>query len=178
MPLAVAVAACLIGLERPASASMQLATVTEAKAAFLYNFARFTEFPDAAFSTASSPFAIGIVDHDVLRLTLDTVVRGKTIGGRALKVRNVKDTKDLADIQMLFIGHSGVRMTDLLRALDAQPVLTVGDGERFCREGGMIAFLLEGGRMRFEVRFEATKRAGLKVSPRVLTLAKATHEKS
>lgn len=172
--LVMALALCLTG---PAVA--QRATVGGAKAAFLYNFARFTEWPETAFSTSSSPFVIGVAGDEGLRAAVDTVVKSKAVDGRALKTRNVKNAKDLADVQMLFVGGaSGPRVADLLHALSGQPVLTVGDVDRFCDQGGMIAFLLDGNHMRFEIRFEATKQAGLKVSSRVLSLAKAIHGKS
>ena len=172
-----AAAACVAGLS--GSADAQNATTGEVKAAFLYNFARFTEWPSAAFSSASQPFLIGVSGDEALRQTVDVVVKGKAVGGRALKTRTVKDDKDLGDIQMLFIGaSSSARVGDLLKALSGQPVLTVADLDRFCDRGGMINFLVEDNRVRFEIRFDATEQAGLKVSSRVLTLAKAIHGKS
>jgi hypothetical protein len=173
----VGAAVCVSGLTGPANA--QNATTGEVKAAFLYNFARFTEWPTAAFSSAASPFLIGVSGDEVLRQTVDAVVRGKAVGGRGLKTRVVRDDKDVADIQILFVGgSSGGRVTELLKAVTGQPVLTVGDFDRFCDRGGMINFLVEDNRVRFEIRFDATEQAGLKVSSRVLTLAKAIHGKS
>ena len=172
-----AAAACVTVLTGPAAA--QNATTSEVKAAFLYNFARFTEWPSAAFSSPASPFLIGVSGDEILRQTVEVVVKGKVVGGRPLKTRPVKDDKDLAEIQMLFVGGaSGSRVGELLKALAGQPVLTVGDFDRFCDRGGMINFLVEDNRVRFEIRFDATERAGLKVSSRVLTLAKTVHGKS
>ena len=79
----------------------------------------------------------------------------------------------------MYIGDSATsRIEDSLKALHGQPVLTVGDSSRFCDQGGMIKFLREDNRVRFEIRFDATEHAGLKVSSRVLTLAKTVHGKS
>jgi hypothetical protein len=77
---------------------------------------------------------------------------------------------------VLFIGSlTGLRGADILKALNGLPVLTVGDDAGFCAEGGMIAFLLERDRLRFEIRFDAAEHAGLKVSSRVFALAKTVH---
>ena len=171
-----AAATCVTGVSQTADA--QNATTSEVKAAFLYNFARFTEWPATAFSSEASPFLIGVSGDEVMRQTVDTVVKGKAVGGRPFRTRAVVDDKDLGDIQMLFVGESSAsRVGELLKALNGQPVLTVGSADRFCDRGGMINFLLEDNRVRFEIRFDATEQAGLKVSSRVLTLAKAIHGK-
>ena len=170
-------AACVAGVTQRADA--QNATTGEVKAAFIYNFARFTEWPAAAFSSASSPFLIGVSGDEVMRQTVETVVKGKAVDGRQIRTRTVKDEKDLGDIQLLFVGESSnSRVGELVKALKGRPVLTVGALDRFCDRGGMINFLLEDNRVRFEIRFDATEQAGLKVSSRVLTLAKTVHGKS
>ena len=170
-------AACIAGMTRTADA--QNATTGEVKAAFIYNFARFTEWPIAAFSSPSSPFLIGVTGDELMRQTVEAVVKGKAVGGRQLRTRPVKDEKDLGDIQMLFVGESSnSRVGELVKALKGQPVLTVGAVDRFCDRGGMINFLLEDNRVRFEIRVDATEQAGLKVSSRVLTLARTIHGKS
>ncbi|HKY20130.1 MAG TPA: YfiR family protein [Vicinamibacterales bacterium] len=164
----------------PARAAVaQSATTGDVKAAFLYNFARFTAWPAHAFSTATSPFVIGVAGDEGFRRTVDTVLEHKTVGGRTLRTRDVRDTKDLLEVQMLFIGRtSDSHVSDWLKALSGRPVLTVGDGNAFGHQGGMIAFVLEGDRVRFEIRYDATEQAGLKVSSRVLTLARAVHGKN
>ena len=172
-----AAAACVSGLTQ--SVDVQNVTTGEVKAAFLYNFARFTEWPNTAFSSAASPFSIGIASDEALRQTVERVISGKVVGGRTLTTRIVRDAKDVADIQMLFVSGAGPsRIDELLKALRRQPVLTVGDVDSFCVQGGMINFLLEDNRVRFEIRIDATEQAGLRVSSRVLTLAKAIHGKS
>jgi hypothetical protein len=100
------------------------------------------------------------------------------LGGRAIKTRNVKDVNDVAHVHVLYVGVlTESRGAEMLKALKGLPVLTVGDTARFCAEGGMIGFLLERERLRFEIRFDATEHAGLKVSSRVLALAKTVHGK-
>ena len=170
-----ALAASVTGGVRPAVA--QNATTGEVKAAFLFNFARFTEFPEGTFSSPTAPFVIGIADDETMRRSLDLVVGGKWVGKRAVVVRNVRETKDLEGLHMLFIGgESGA--AERLKHLARRPVLTVGDATRFCDLGGMIMFALENNRVRFEINLDATAQAELRVSSRVLSLAKAVHGKN
>ena len=167
----------LIALAAPCGVNAQLSSEQDVKAVFLVNFAIFTEWPAPTFVDAAEPIVIGVAGDERLRRTIDHVARGKLFGGRALKTRNVKDANDVARIHVLFIGGlTGVHTADILKALNGLPVLTVGDAG-FCAEGGMIAFLLDRDRLRFEIRFDATEHAGLKVSSRVLTLAKTVHGK-
>lgn len=162
----------------PYRADAQLLSEHDVKAAFLVNFAKFTEWPAGAFPDAASPFVIGVAGDEALRRGIDHLAKGKLFSGRALQTRNVKDANDVSQIHLLFIGRlPGFRAEDILKALNGLPVLTVGDALGFCTEGGMIAFLLERDRLRFEIRFDATEDAGLKVSSRVLALAKTVHGK-
>jgi hypothetical protein len=162
----------------PCSVDAQLSSEREVKAAFLVNFAIFTEWPAATFADAAEPIVVGVSGDERLRRTVDHIARGKLFGGRAMKTRNVKDANDAARIHLLFIGGlTGLRTADILKALNGLPVLTVGDAAGFCAEGGMIAFVLEGDRLRFEISWDTTEHAGIKVSSRVLTLAKNVHGK-
>lgn len=162
----------------PCSADAQLSSEHDVKAAFLVNFATFTEWPAATFADTAEPIVIGVAGDEMLRRTIDHIARGKLFAGRALKTRKVNGANDVAHIHLLFIGSlTGFRAADILKALNGLPVLTVGDATGFCAEGGMIAFLLERDRLRFEIRFDATEHAGLKVSSRVLALATTVHGK-
>jgi hypothetical protein len=173
--VAIAIASLSAGT---APAGAQSATIGEVKAAFLYNFARFTEWPSDAFASESDPLVIGVVGDEVLRLTLEGIIRGKLVGTRLLKTRQVRDAGDLAGAQMLYIGGTEVsRAEDFVNALQRTPVLTVGGVDRFCEKGGMINLLIEDNRVRFEIRLDATEHSRLKVSSRVLTLAKTVYGK-
>lgn len=161
------------------SARAQNATTGEVKAAFLYNFARFTEWPAEAFTSESAPLVIGVAGDEALRRTLDNLTRGKLAGTRRLRTRHVKDANDTADVHILYIGGTAAsRGQEFVETVNRLPVLTVGDDDRFCEKGGMINFLIADNRVRFEVRFDAIEQARLKVSSRVLTLAKTIHGKS
>jgi hypothetical protein len=162
----------------PYRAGAQLLSDHEVKAAFLVNFAKFTEWPDMAFPDTAGPIVVGVTGDETLRHAIDALARDKQFNGRALKTRNVKGAKDVSDTHVVFIGGPlGFRTTEILRELEGLPVLTVGDAGGFCAAGGMIGFLLEKGRLRFEIRFDATEQAGVKISSRVLALAKTVHGK-
>jgi hypothetical protein len=162
----------------PCRADAQLLSEHDVKAAFVVNFARFTEWPSAAFLDSASPIMIGVAGDETLRRAIDHLAKGKQFSGRALETRKVNSANDVSRIHLLFIGGlPGFRAAEALKTLNGLPVLTVGDTAGFCAEGGMIAFLLERDRLRFEIRFDMTEHAGLKVSSRVLALAKTVHGK-
>jgi hypothetical protein len=162
----------------PCSVDAQLSLERDVKAAFLVNFAIFTEWPAGTFADSAEPIVIGVVGNEMLRRTIDHIARGKLFSGRELKTRHVQDANDVAHVHLLFIaGSMGPGTAEILQAVNGLPVLTVGDAAGFCAAGGMIAFLLERDRLRFEIRFDATEHAGLKVSSRVLVLAQTVHGK-
>jgi hypothetical protein len=154
----------------------QSATPREVKAAFMYNFARFTEWPIDAFVSESAALVIGVAGDEALRRNVDNVVRGKFAGSRALKTQHVKNPRDMAGIQMLYIGATAASRTEeFVQALNGEPVLTVGEVDGFIEKGGMINFLIADNRLRFEIGWNATEHSRLKVSSRVLTLALTLH---
>jgi len=168
----------LLTATAPCTVDAQLSPEHNVKAAFVVNFAVFTEWPPTTFANTGDPLVIGVAGDEILRRTIEDFAKGKLFGGRAVKTRNIKNANDVAAIHLLFIGGlTSLGTADILRALDGLPVLTVGDTAGFCADGGMIAFLLERDRIRFEIRFDATERAGLRVSSRVLALAKTIHGK-
>ena len=157
----------------------QSATPREVKAAFMYNFARFTEWPTDAFVSESAELVIGVAGDEALRRRVDNVIRGKFAGIRALKTRHVKDPNDMASIQMLYIGGTAAsRVEEFVQALHGVPVLTVSEVDGFVDKGGMINFLIANNRLRFEIGWDATEQSRLKVSSRVLTLALTLHGSS
>jgi hypothetical protein len=174
---AIALAILLLSMGQHTGA--QSATTADVKAAFLYNFARFTEWPSDAFSSASAPIVIGVAGDEFVRRALDHVIYGKVVGTHRLTTVQIKDAEGTAGVQMLYIGGvAASRVEGLLRALNDAPVLTVGDVDRFCEDGGMINFLIVDNRVRFEIRLDVTEQSRLKVSSRVLALAKTIHGKS
>jgi uncharacterized protein DUF4154 len=146
------------------------------KAGFIYNFAKFVEWPSAAFSQADSPIVIGVLGTDPFGNVLDRIVEGKKIGPRGFVVRRYKwgkDVKDLRDCKILFVSASErTHIDEILQSVKGLPILTVGETPGFAERGGVIRFTLEDNRVRFEVNVDAAHQADLNISSRLLTLAK------
>jgi len=142
------------------------------KAAFLFHFAQFVEWPEGAFQDANSPLVYCTIGEDPFQGALDESLKGKTIEARALQVRHLKDGRDAQGCHVVFIGKTDKRrVTDELTSLGNSPVLTVGETEQFLRDNGMIAFCMEENKIRFNINLEAAKKANLKISSTLLTLA-------
>ena len=138
------------------------------KAAFIFHFAQLVEWPGA-----SSNLVLCILGDDPFHGELDDTVRGKQIGSRMLQVRHVRQLSEVHGCQLLFISKAEVRrIPAVLSELQHSPVLTVGETDGFLNAGGIIRFCLEGSKLRFEVNRSAAETAGLKVSSRLLVLAK------
>ena len=149
----------------------------QVKAAFLYNFARFVEWPTTAFGNDKEPFRICVIGKDPFGGALAEAVRAKTVSGRSFVVAGISgpgilDKSYAAGCQILFVSSSEKnRLPAIFRALPAAGVLTIGDTEGFAAQGGIVNFKLEDGRVRFEINVEAAERENLRISSRMLTLA-------
>jgi hypothetical protein len=145
----------------------------QVKAAFLFHFAQFVEWPSGAFKDAAAPLTYCTVGEDLFHGALDASLTGKTIDGRPIRVRHLKQAREIEGCQVLFIGAPQKQFVfATLASLSASPVLTVGESEQFVQDGGMIGFLLEDNRVRFEINLSAAEHAKLKISARLLELAK------
>jgi hypothetical protein len=142
------------------------------KAAFLLNFTKFVEWPSGAFEDARSPIEICVLGTDRFGGALDEVVRGETINGRRLVTRRITQPAAGKGCQVLFIDSE---VKDPARILSGMPhnVLTVGEGDRFIREGGMIAFVIDNRRVRFDINQTAAENADLKLSAKLLMVARS-----
>lgn len=165
-------------LALPASAGAQQGTYQEhdVKAAFLYNFTKFVEWPPEAFRSPESPMAICVFGEDPFGESLDAVVRGETLNGRRLVVRRTRDLQELRDCQTLFVpGAERERFAEVFSALRDASVLTVGEVDGFLPQGGVIRFVVDQGRVRFEINLDAAERSRLKLSSKLLRLARAVY---
>jgi hypothetical protein len=143
-------------------------TEYEVKSGYLFNYARFVQWPS---SNERGPFVIGILVEDEYARVIKDKLRGATVNGRAIALRRAQRPEDFEGCQMVFIAASqdwkrGVGM------LEGLPILTVGEGPEFAREGGMISMVLEDGRVKFEVNIDAVARGGLQVSSRLLQVGR------
>jgi hypothetical protein len=146
------------------------------KAGFIYNFAKFVEWPSTAFAQPDSPIVIGILGADPFGTLIDQIVENKKIGARGFVVKRLKrgtDLKDLRECKILFVGDSErAHIDELLQIVKSLPILTVGETPGFAQRGGVIRFVLEDNRVRFEVNVDAAHQADLTISSRLLTLAR------
>jgi len=143
------------------------------KAAYLFNFLKFVEFPDDSFADPLAPIVIGVVGDDPFGSSLPQVVVGKTVQGRDLVIRLYHPGENLRGAHILFISASErKRLPMILSDLRGSSVLTVADTPGFIDAGGMIQFLNENDRVRFAINLDAATRARLKLSSKLLSLAK------
>lgn len=146
------------------------------KAAFLYNFAKFVEWP--AETLAKDPsFVIGIVGEDPFGKLIDEAVAGKTVRDKPIVVKRFSRIEDAAGAHILFISNSEAEhVPRIVKQLNRAPVLTVSDINRFAERGGMVQLETEQSRVRFAINIAAVERAGLKPSSQLLKLARIVPE--
>jgi hypothetical protein len=146
----------------------------QVKAAYLFNFFKFVDWPEDATTNLNGRWVIGIVGENPFGDELAQAVAGKIAQGRLLQVKTFQPTDDLRACHILFISRSEMkRLPSILTALRGSSVLTVADADHFTESGGMIQFLIEEGRVRFAIDVGATSRARLKVSSKLLLLARS-----
>ena len=148
-------------------------TEYQVKAAFLFHFAQFVDWPSEAFKQPDSPITYCTVGDDPFQGALDASLNGKTLGARPFRVRHLKHVEEAAGCQVLFLGTDDKKaLSAALGSLEGSPTLTVGETEHFAADGGMIGFCLEDNKVRFEINVRAAEHARLKISARLLALAK------
>ena len=160
----------------PISALAQVdrtAAETQIKAAFLYKFSAFVEWPTRAFASPESPFAIGVIGADELAAQLEQIVKGRTALERPVVVRRMRRGESVAGIQMLFIGQTeGARLAEILASAKGQSVLTVTESEDALSHGSMINFVSVDDKVRFDVALPQAERGALRISARLLAVAR------
>lgn len=144
----------------------------EVKAAFLYNFARFVEWPlDAPGDDRT--FVVTVLGRDPFGRALDETLRGKKIDEKPVVVRRVLRSEEVGRSHIVFISDSEEeRLPAILKSLEAAPVLTVGDMNLFAERGGVIRFKVEQDRIRLEINVAAAQRSRLRISSQLLKLAR------
>lgn len=167
------IVACLLALAATAAAQSPRAPEYEVKAAFLYNFAKFVDWPPRAFPDSSTPLRICVLGRDPFGDILSRAVRGKSVSGRPISSQPVQSSADARPCHILFIGSSDPAfLKQALAPLHDLPMLTVGESKDFLPLGGMINFVLEQDRVRFEINLTAAERHHLKLSSKLLSVAR------
>lgn len=143
------------------------------KAAFLYKFTGYIEWPAHAFHEANSPLVIGVVGDRTLASALARVVEGHTAGARPIVVRTVDDVSATGDLHMIVVSRTRSEVLGQLKAAAPRPLLVVSETPGGLADGSMINFSLVEGRVRFEIALPAAERAGLTLSSRLLAVAQS-----
>ena len=142
------------------------------KAAFLFNFAQFVEWPPEAFPEASTPFVIGVLGDDPFGKSLDEIVAHETIRNRRIVILRHRDVQEISTCHILYIGASETpRLNHILTALGSRHILTVGETDLFTKHSGIIQFLIVDNRLRLRINVEAAKMAKISISSQLLRQA-------
>jgi hypothetical protein len=166
---------CLIllvsGARQPARAQAA-ADEYRIKAAFIFHFAQFVDWPGGALDARSPSLILCIYDDEPRLTEVRSTVEGKLIGSRALHVRLLSPAQELQGCNIVFLSRDQAqRQAAILRRLRSQPVLTVGESGNFLTDGGMIRFHIEENKIRFDINLGASDLSHLKISSQLLLLA-------
>jgi hypothetical protein len=157
----------------PAAADDHSAREYEVKAAFIFKFAQFMEWPAGAFTSDTDAIIVATVGDDPFQGSLDRVMAGKTIGSRPMAVVHFSSVDQIQRCHVLFISAANAdELPAILSKVAKSPVVTIGEQDDFCASGGVIQFLIEDAKIHFEVNTAAADQSGVKISSRLLKLAK------
>lgn len=154
------------------TAGAQTPAEYDVKAAMLYRFAQFLEWPTNRISAPDAPVVFGIVGQDPFGPRIDALLRDQKVGQRPVRIERFSITGALTNTHLLFVSNSVNSETEkLLASVRTHPVLTVGETEDFTRKGGHIRLYIDAKKPRFEINLAALERSGLKMHSQVLKLA-------
>ncbi|HWM44705.1 MAG TPA: YfiR family protein [Burkholderiales bacterium] len=168
--LALAAALTAPGL---AAAQAERAAEIQIKAAFLYKFGGFIEWPPAAFERAESAFTIGVLGADAMAAELERATTGRTVQGRPVAVRKLRRGEPLAGLHVLFVGQQeAAKLAEILTAVKGSMPLIVTESENALTQGSMINFVSSEDKVRFDVALPPAERGQLRISARLLAVAR------
>jgi hypothetical protein len=165
------VAAAILLAPAPAAAQRSDSSEAPVKAAFLYNFTKFVEWPDAAFAEPSAPFVVCVFADAAFRKELEAILHNEQVRGRQITIAPAS-LEDPRGCHIAYFGQGEAAQGRMLDAVKRLPVLTVGEGRRFLEQGGQIAFLVENDRVRFAISRRAAEAARLTISSKLLRVAR------
>ena len=144
----------------------------QVKAAFLFNFAQFVEWPPEAFPDKATPLVVGVLGDDPFRGFLGELLRDEKAGNRPLRIEYHRRVEEIKQCHILFISNSeSNRLEQILATLKNRSILTVGEADGFAANGGMIRFIAAGTKIRFRINNEAARAVRLTISSKLLRLA-------
>jgi YfiR/HmsC-like len=154
-------------------AQTSIASEYQVKAAFLYNFGKFFDWPSTVMSGNAQPFTICVLGGDAVTNELRPLVSGKSLGAHPVQVRQVHGVEEGRSCQILFITAAAApQAMRSLGSLAESSVLTVGEVPGFCNQQGILNFRMEADHIRFEINLKAAERAHLHPSSKLLRLAR------
>ncbi|HZP07138.1 MAG TPA: YfiR family protein [Terracidiphilus sp.] len=144
------------------------------KAAYLYNFGKFVKWPPDTPANQNGSFIICVLDQDPFGVTLQSALAGESVGGKPVAIKRLSRAQDAATCHILFINSAQSKdLAGILAAVDDSSVLTVSDIRDFSKRGGMIQFVLDGNRIRFEINLESAQKSRLVLASELLKVAVA-----
>ncbi len=160
-------------LPAAAPAPAQAIDEYEVKAAFLFNFMRFVEWPPAGPAGPGSPFQLCILGDDPFGPLLDRMVHGKTVGGHPLQILRLKDAPEVRPCRIVFVRREeNGKAAKLMEAVRGLPILTIGESHEFAQIGGMIYLTMQNDRVGIVINPKPAERAGLRISGKLMSLAR------
>jgi hypothetical protein len=167
--------ALLLLLLEPQLARGQAVSEYQVKAAYLYNFAKFVDWPAESFTSPTAPIRLCVLNDRPFQTRLEQIVNGKNIIGRPVLAIPVQTGEESRDCQVLFISSSQ-QPRHIFDLLQGASILTVGETTGFLEEGGIINFVIQGDQVHFQVNHKTATKARLRMSSRLLSLAKGVIE--
>ena len=162
----------------PAHSDPSVPLEYQIKAAFLYRFIEFVEWPEEALPDTLDTITIGVLGESDIKEALETLVEGKQVRGHQVEIKHFGKAEPLEFCHVLFIGRSEKsRLREIPKMLKGWSTLTVGEVEGFARFGGMINFIIVENKVRFEINVRVAEKADLQISSKVLRLASIVKEK-
>jgi hypothetical protein len=168
----------LLGAWDGSARAAEVSNEFQLKAAFVYNFAKFVQWPTNRVQQPDNPFVIGIFGTNVFGTELEKITKGRTINGRSIEIKYFEAENDARQAHMLFVCQAeDARVGGLLNALAGSSVLTVGESQAFAAAGGMIQFTRKADKIRWVINTGTAEQAGLKISAHLQRLAISIRKK-
>ena len=169
---AILILGAIIGLSLNSLAQDQQPSEYEVKAAFLFNFAKFIDWPPEVFADTNSPIVVGVLGKNVFGNNLEKTIRDRKVNNRGFQFRNYTSITEATNCQILFVSPSEkADFPKIVGALRDASVLTVSETDGFIQAGGMINFMIQDDKIRFQINDEAAKKGRLNISSKLLSLA-------
>jgi hypothetical protein len=157
----------------PAATAQTGGSEVQIKAAFLYKFGGFVEWPAGAFASADSPFAIGVLGAGAVAAELERITAGRTVQDRPISLRRVRRGESSGGLHVLFVGREeAARLPEILAAAQGEALLVVTESDNALAHGSVINFVAADEKVRFDVALPAAERGQLRISSRLLAVAR------